>query len=89
MRGSEDALYDFYLRSKRMNYTRFCEELWKYLNLYYEDGIKIGKKEGFELGINYGSTWLEDDLFQLLRSEGIGAERANRIIDKMVEVRND
>lgn len=89
MRGSEDALYDFYMRAKRMNYTKFAEELWKYLNLYYEDGFMAGKKEGFEFGINYGATWMEDDLFRLLRSEGIGAERANRIIDKMLEVQNE
>lgn len=46
-------------------------------------------KNIYEQGLNYGSVWLEDDLFQLLRSEGIGAERANRIIDKMLEEQNE
>jgi len=46
-------------------------------------------KNIYEQGLNYGAVWMEDDLFQLLRSEGIGAERANRIIDKMLEVRNE
>jgi hypothetical protein len=43
-------------------------------------------KDMYVQGLNYGAVWTEDDLFRLLRSEGIGAERANRIIDKMLEV---
>ena len=46
-------------------------------------------KDMYEQGLNYGAVWMEDDLFRLLRSEGIGAERANRIIDKMLEVRDE
>lgn len=46
-------------------------------------------KNIYEQGLNYGAVWMEDDLFQLLRSEGIGAERANRIIDKMLEEQNE
>ena len=89
MKGDESALYAFYLRAKRMDYTKFCEEYNKYANQFYKEGRKKGQKEGFERGVNYGATWMEDDLFRLLRSEGIGAERANRIIDKMLEVRDE
>ena len=53
------------------------------------DAVLVGIPIDGAVGHGGELVGLEDDLFQLLRSEGIGAERANRIIDKMLEVRNE
>ena len=46
-------------------------------------------KRAVEHGLNIGSAWTEDEVFHILRSEGIGVERANRIVDKLLEREND
>ena len=68
------------------NFNRWLDKIYK--DAYQEDMNKWYEK-GVNFGLNYGAVWMEDDLFQLLRSEGIGAERANRIIDKMLEEQNE
>ena len=68
------------------NFNRWLDKIYK--DAYQEDMNKWYEK-GVNFGLSYGAVWMEDDLFQLLRSEGIGAERANRIIDKMLEEQNE
>ena len=40
---------------------------------------------GFDDGLDVGSTWTDAEIFDLLRSERIGAEKAQRIVDKLLE----
>lgn len=40
---------------------------------------------GFDDGLDVGSTWTDTEIFDLLRSERIGAEKAQRIVDRLLE----
>lgn len=44
---------------------------------------------GFGDGYEVGETWTDDEIFKLLRSERIGEEKANRIVNKLLRCEDD
>jgi hypothetical protein len=82
MKAVNQATFNIIKKMSLNDFNRWIDRIFK--DAYQED-MNNWYEKGFEFGLNYGAVWMEDDLFRLLRSEGIGAERANRIIDKMLK----
>jgi len=41
-------------------------------------------KSGFDDGLDVGALWSDEDIYELLRSEHIGVERAARIVERLL-----
>ena len=73
----KDEVLAQYQKVKRMSFAQFGAWLAAYGQACYEDGLKAGKAEG--------TWWSDDQVFQMLRAEKIGAERARRIASKLAD----
>lgn len=63
------------------DYKQLTKKSLNDFNRWLQDFYRVA----VEHGLNIGSAWTEDEVFNILRSEGIGAERANRIVDRLLE----
>lgn len=41
-------------------------------------------KSGFDDGLDVGAMWSDEEIYNLLRSEHIGAEKSARIVEKLL-----
>ena len=62
---------------KKMSFRQFDTWLTQYGFECFQTGLHEGEKEGV--------WWADTQIFDLLRSEKIGEDRANRIIKKLLE----
>lgn len=73
----KDSIVEAFHSVKKMSYRQFNDFLERFGDSCYWQGRDYAE--------SVGTNWTEDEIFNLLRSEGIGAERANRIVDKLVK----
>ena len=78
---NEKGILEWFNKMKKMSYSQFLEKLQSYGHQVYEAGVEEGESTG--------SWWTDVEIFDLLRSERIGAERAQRIVEKLVEGHED
>ena len=76
----ERDLIDAFHKVKKMSYRQFKEWIVEYGKVAFQMGLEEGEA--------VGAMWSDEEVFQLLRSERIGAEKAQRIIDKLLEREN-
>jgi len=76
-------MVDLFARIKKMSYRQFDSYISTLVRDSYENGFQDGESE------IEGVMWKEDDIFNLLRSEHIGFEKANRIVDRLLEGVNE
>ena len=74
---NERDIIDSFSRVKKLSYRQFKEWLLSYGKAAYQMGLAEGENEG--------AWWSDDEIFQILREERIGAEKARRIIEKLLE----
>ena len=70
-------ILEFYGKLKRMSYSQFEERLKQFGYESYKLGIEEGE--------GVGTLWTDEEIFDLLCSEGIGVEKARRIVERLVE----
>lgn len=73
---TDRELIDQFSRLKKMSYPQFKDWIGKYGAASFQMGIEEGESEG--------AWWTDEEIYQLLRAERIGAERAQRIIDALL-----
>ena len=66
-----------YNKVKKMSLAQFRQWLQAYGRACYEEGLRTGETEG--------SWWSDEQIYQELRREKIGADRARRIVQKLAE----
>ena len=74
---NERDVIDAFSRLKKFSYRQFKEWLVSFGKASYQVGLDDGEAEG--------AWWSDDELFRILREERIGAEKARRIIEKLLE----
>ena len=62
---------------KKMPPAQLMEWLIAFGKACFEDGLRTGEAEG--------AWWSDEQVFEMLRSEKIGAERARRIAQKLAD----
>lgn len=73
----EKRMVNYFHDIRKMSFSQFESFFTQYCMDAYRKGLREGEAEG--------SLWTEDEVFNLLRSEGIGVDRANRIVDRLLE----
>ena len=76
----ERDMIDIFSRVKKMSFRQFKEWIIEYGRVAFQMGLEEGEAEG--------AMWSDTEVFWILRSERIGAEKAKRIIDKLLEREN-
>ena len=76
----ERDIINIFSRVKKMSFRQFREWIVEYGKAAFRMGLEEGEAEG--------AMWSDEEVFQILRSERIGAEKAQRIINKLLEREN-
>ena len=66
-----------YNKVKKMSLLQFRQWLQAYGQACYEEGLRTGEQEG--------AWWSDVEIYQVLRGERIGADRARRIMQKLAD----
>jgi len=66
-----------YNKVKRMSLVQFRQWVAAYGKACYEDGLRTGEAEG--------SWWSDEQIYQMLRGEKIGPDRARRITQALTD----
>lgn len=74
--AKDREILEWFNKLKRMSYSQFEESLKKYGYESYKMGVEEGERTG--------TLWTEEQIYDLLCSEGIGAEKAARIVERLV-----
>ena len=74
---ADRGIMDWYGKMKRMSYSQFLTKLHDFGAKSFEQGLREGEDEG--------TWWTDEQIYELLRAERIGPERARRIVEKLVE----
>ena len=74
---NEKLIISQFARMNKMSYSQF----YSWLEQYGSQAYEIGLEEGQEVG----ELWTDVQIYELLRSEHIGQDRAVRIVEKLLE----
>lgn len=66
-----------YNKVKKMSLVQFRQWLSAFGKACFEEGLATGEAEG--------AWWSDEQIYQLLRAEKIGADRARRIVQKLAD----
>ncbi len=72
-----DTSLQQYTRIKKMSFPQFRRWMTEFGQACFTEGLRTGEKEG--------AWWSDDEVYQILRAEHIGHERARRITDRLAE----
>ena len=71
------SAFSVYTKVRKMSFNEFRKWLEGCAMAYFEEGLRTGEAEG--------AWWSDEQVYDVLRAEKIGPERARRIASRLAE----